>query len=93
LSFVLGAVVFADQNSSECGQSFVGSMLASRRLDGVCEGVVACRSLVRVVPKFVAESRPADLCLAGESWENVGIDLFSYSCLSQDTLFISTMWV
>ena len=40
-----------------------------------------------------AESRPAGLCLAGESWENVGVDLLSYSCLSQDTLFISTMWV
>jgi hypothetical protein len=60
---------------------------------GWCEVVVACRSLVRVVPKIVAESRPADLCLAGESWKNVGIDLFSYSCLSQDTLFVSTMWV
>jgi hypothetical protein len=45
-------------SSVQCWQ--VGGWMVS-----VCEAVVACRSLVRVVPNFAAESRPADLCLAG----------------------------
>ena len=90
----MGLVVFVDQNSSECGLSLVGSKLAGRRLDVVYLREVSC-----FIRRLCVFYRGLGLNVAGcpvFGWrvvgENVGVDLFSCSCLSQDTLFMQWMY-